>query len=204
MARTKLRDIPEGQDYVVLPEPKKSTLPNAKRRQEIMSNPETRTLMAEIINNVRVAFRKPRVTSNHELIERIDEYFEMAANRQMPATIEELSLFCGVTSTTLNEWKNGRHVPFHDGEETGLTTSSIVKKAVEMMHSVDAALAEAGKINTIAYVFRSKNYYGMTDKQEVVVTPNTEQTSMTKEQIEEFARNLPDTSSVIDTESTVD
>lgn len=203
MARVKLRDIPEGQDYVVLKEGDNRT-PQGRARRAIMSNPEARSIMAEVIENARIAAKKPRVTSNRELAERIDEYFQMAAKRQMPATIEEMSLFCGVTSVTLNDWKTGRHVPFHDGEETGLTTSNIVKKGYEIMHAADAVLAETGKIGAVPYIFRAKNYYNLTDRQEVVVTPNTEQTSMTKEQIEEFARNLPDTSSVIDTESTVD
>lgn len=181
-----------------MPENKKSNFPQARARREIMENPEARSLMAEILENARIAMKNERVKSNHELQERIDQYFRMASQRQMPATIEELSLFCGVTSSTLNDWKNGRYIPFHDGEGSGLTTPDIIKRAIEAMHAVDAALAETGKINPVAYIFRSKNYYSMTDKSEVVITPTSEQTTMSREQIEEIAKNLPDSTPISD------
>ena len=34
-------------------------------------------------------------------------------------------------------------------------------------------MATAGKLNFLAYCFRAKNYYGMQDKVEHVVTPGT-------------------------------
>lgn len=33
-------------------------------------------------------------------------------------------------------------------------------------------MARDGEINSTVYIFRAKNYYGMVDKQEMVVTPN--------------------------------
>ena len=198
-----MRDIPEGQDYVMLKEPDNRT-PQGRARQQIMSNDSARMLMAESINNARRAAKNPRVTSNRELEERIDQYFQMAADRMMPPTIEELSLFCGYTSSTLNAWKLGKIVPFHDGEEVGVTTIDIIKKAYEIMHSVDAVLTETGKLGAIPYIFRAKNYYGLTDKQEVTITPNVEQRTMSREQIEEIARNLPDAGDTFGADGTVE
>ena len=40
------------------------------------------------------------------------------------------------------------------------------------MQTFDAKLVIAGKMNFLAYCFRAKNYYGMRDQQEVVLTPN--------------------------------
>ena len=37
---------------------------------------------------------------------------------------------------------------------------------------MDAELAQEGKIQPVVYMFRAKNYYGMKDQQDVVVTPN--------------------------------
>lgn len=204
MARIRARDIPEGATEVPIPEATKSTLPHVKARREIMADPAKRTMMAEIMDNARMAMRMPKVRSNAELEQRIDEYFQMASKRRMPATIEELSLYCGYTSSTLNDWKLGRSRPFHDGEESGVTTSDIVKRAIEVLHTVDANLAETGAINTVAYIFRSKNYYGMQDKQEVTITPNIEQHTMSREQIEEIARNLPDASDTMGADGTVE
>ena len=41
-----------------------------------------------------------------------------------------------------------------------------------MLKTFDAKLVISGKLNFLAYCFRAKNYYGMVDKQEMVVTPN--------------------------------
>ena len=51
-------------------------------------------------------------------------------------------------------------------------TANILKKAKNLIASMDAELAQEGKIQPVVYMFRAKNFYGMTDKQEVVVTPN--------------------------------
>ena len=47
-----------------------------------------------------------------------------------------------------------------------------LKKAKNLIASLDAELAQEGKIQPVVYMFRAKNFYGMQDKQEVVVTPN--------------------------------
>ena len=204
MARIKAHDITDGEEQVEIRTSNRGGQPNVKARREIMKSEEKRSQLAEIITNVRLAVRKPKVKSNAEQVDRIDEYFQMAANRKMPATIEELSLFCGYTSSTINDWKLGKHTPFHDGEEVGITTSDIIKRTIEAMHAIDANLAEIGAINTIAYIFRAKNYYSMVEKQEVTITPNVEQTNMTREQIEQIARNLPDASDSINIEGSVE
>ncbi len=43
------------------------------------------------------------------------------------------------------------------------------------MQTFDAKLVVSGKLNFLAYCFRAKNYYGMVDKQEMVLTPNQPQ-----------------------------
>lgn len=50
----------------------------------------------------------------------------------------------------------------------------IVKKAKDMIANYDATFAQNGKQNSAVYIFRSKNFYGMKDVQEIqaAVTPN--------------------------------
>jgi hypothetical protein len=38
--------------------------------------------------------------------------------------------------------------------------------------SFDAEMVTEGKINPVTYIFRAKNYFGLQDKQEYVLTPN--------------------------------
>ena len=51
------------------------------------------------------------------------------------------------------------------------TRSDLIKKAKEILAGIDAKLVSQGKIPQITYIFRAKNFFGLTDKQEVVVTP---------------------------------
>lgn len=48
----------------------------------------------------------------------------------------------------------------------------MIKKAKQILAGIDAKLVSQGKIPQITYIFRAKNFFGMTDKQEVVLTPN--------------------------------
>lgn len=51
--------------------------------------------------------------------------------------------------------------------------SDIVKKAKDMIANYDATFAQNGKQNSAVYIFRSKNFYGMKDVQQIeaAVTP---------------------------------
>ena len=49
-------------------------------------------------------------------------------------------------------------------------TAHIIKKAKEFLATFDAKLVVTGKMNFLAYCFRSKNYYGMSDKSEYVIS----------------------------------
>ena len=54
------------------------------------------------------------------------------------------------------------------------------------MQTFDAKLVVSGKLNFLAYCFRAKNYYGMVDKQEMVLTPNQPQIEgFTPEQLQQ-------------------
>ena len=67
--------------------------------------------------------------------------------------------------------------------------SDVVKDAKELIGSAEGLLALDGELNSTVYIFRAKNYQGMTDKQEVVLTPN----SIPDEQVnaEDIIKNLP-------------
>ncbi len=67
--------------------------------------------------------------------------------------------------------------------------SDVVKNAKELIGSAEGLLALDGELNSTVYIFRAKNYQGMTDKQEVVLTPNT----IPEEQAnaEDIIKNLP-------------
>ena len=67
--------------------------------------------------------------------------------------------------------------------------SDIIKRAYDYIGSLEASLASAGAMNSTVYIFRAKNFQNMSDKQEVVVTPNTGMTAQAN--AEDIINNIP-------------
>lgn len=112
------------------------------------------------------AYKMPRVRSDEELVERVSEYFDLCATTGQIPTVEEMALTCGYG---VHEW-----LDIVSGRRRGFSeeTATVIKKAKSFLAAFDAKMAVTGEINFLAYCFRAKNYYGMADKQEVVLTPN--------------------------------
>lgn len=107
-----------------------------------------------------------RCTTSQELADRFDKLFDMCFHNNFIPTVEALALCSGWDRRTLWDIETGVS---HKGD--GM--SDIIKQAKEFIATMEAELARDGEINSTVYIFRAKNFYGMSDKQEVVVTPNT-------------------------------
>ncbi len=145
----------------------KYNFPNA-RMQLIEQDDEKRAFMAKCIGNNLAFFNvglNP-VKSDEELCERINYFFSECEKTQQLPTIEKMCLAIGYDRTTIFDWESGRRGGFSS------ITADIIKKAKHILAGIDAELAQEGKIQPVVYMFRSKNFYGMADKQELVVTPN--------------------------------
>ena len=142
----------------------KSNFPNAKPKIE---SEEDKQLVSKLLNEVLVEYNQPKVKSDEELAERLNNYFIRCATTGQIPTVEEMCLSTGYSYWTCYDWETGKNKGFSN------STSQIIKKAKEMLKTFDAKLVIAGKLNFLAYCFRAKNYYGMVDKQEMVLTPNT-------------------------------
>ncbi len=118
-----------------------------------------RTLLAKNLNT-------GRCTTPQELAHRFDSLFQTAANNGFVPTVEMLGLCSGYDRRTIHDIEIGNT---HKGD--GM--SDVIKQAKDLIGAAEAQLVLSGDINATAYIFRAKNFQGMTDKQEVVVTPNT-------------------------------
>ena len=124
-------------------------------------------IVSTLLTEVLVEHKQPKVQSDEELAERFNDYFyRCATNGQVP-TVEEMCMSTGYAQSTIWDWENGRRQGFSN------STAEIIKKAKDVLKTFDAKMVIAGKLNFLAYCFRAKNYYGMVDKQEMVLTPNT-------------------------------
>ena len=146
----------------------KSNFPNAK---VAIASEEDRVLVGKLLTEVLVEHKKEKVKSDEELATRINDYFKHCATTGQVPTVEEMAMCTGYSISTVWDWEVGRNKGFSSD------TSEIIKKAKDVLKTFDAKLVISGKLNFLAYCFRAKNYYGMVDKAEYVLTPNQKQES---------------------------
>lgn len=90
-----------------------------------------------------------------EAFERISDMFEDCASNNSVPTVEKLALCLGTTIEMLRHWE-------YRGDK-GQARSLMIKRAKQIIASIDAEAVLNGKLNTICYLFRAKNFYGMSD-----------------------------------------
>ena len=108
-----------------------------------------------------------RCTTAQELAKRFELLFETCLANGFIPPIEALALCSGYNRRTIHDIEVGNT---HKGD--GM--SDIIKEAKDFIATCEAQLALTGEINSTTYIFRAKNFYEMSDRQEVVVTPNVE------------------------------
>lgn len=166
----------------------KYNFPNA-RMQLIEQDDEKRAFVAKCIENNLVFFNagiQNRVTNDEELCERLNWFFSQCAETQQVPNIEKLSNALGYHRNTLLDWENGNTGGFSP------YTKDIIKQAKQILASIDAELAQEGKTQPVVYMFRAKNFYGMKDQQDVVLTPNVGMEAADKATIEAKYAELPE------------
>ena len=127
------------------------------------------TTESDISRIVRESFqyfgRKPP-KDDDECAERLQEYFQQCNDEGQLATVEDMALALGVTTSTLWDWQHERR--------QSPARAEMIKTAKQIIAAMDAKLAAEGKIPQVVYIFRAKNFYGMKDQQEMVLTPNAD------------------------------
>ena len=132
--------------------------------------------IAQAVKNAFQYFHREKVKTDEECAERIDAYFRDCYEQQMIPTVENLSLALGTVRQVVWEWENGLHC--------SKTRSDMIKKAKQILASIDAELVSSGKIPQVVYIFRAKNFYQMSDQQEITINAqNGQEQEMSAEDI---------------------
>lgn len=146
----------------------KQTVAKKKRGSKSASIAATTTAKKEEISQVIQEsfqyFNRPIVKSDEECAERLNDYFRQCNETGQIPTVEDMSLALGTVRETVWKWENGRGC--------SPTRSLMIKKAKEILAGIDAKLVSMGKIPQVTYIFRAKNFFGMKDQQDVIITPN--------------------------------
>lgn len=124
----------------------------------------TNAEIKESLSNILYWRKHEAVKTDEECAERLDEFFtRMNETGEIP-TVEKMALALGVSRQAVWQWETGLYgTP---------ERQKMIKKAKEILAALDAELVSRGKIPQVTYIFRAKNFYGMRDQAEVVITPN--------------------------------
>lgn len=104
------------------------------------------------------------VKSDDECAERLLEFFTTLMEVGELPSVEKMALCLGTTRWSLQDWEHGLGC--------SPRRQTLIKQAKEMLAAMDADLVSQNKIPQVTYIFRAKNFFGMKDQSEVVVTPN--------------------------------
>lgn len=126
---------------------------------------------------------KVDLTSAEAVTERITQYFTLMAERDQKPTMTGLAMAMGYDARRLREiyhnqpigGLNGKQAKFygHTTNPTPENVREIVIQAIDLMTTLWEDYMQNGKINPASGIFLGKNFYGMKDEVEhVVTTPN--------------------------------
>lgn len=138
---------------------------NAERlKSNVAPNDSSVEEMRAMMKSILRWYGKPLVRTDEECAERLNEFFKVITENGELPTVEKMCLALGADRQTVWNW------------ETGISgtpvRSAMIKQAKSMLAALDAEMVSKGKIPVVSYIFRSKNFYGMRDQTDVVVTPN--------------------------------
>lgn len=105
------------------------------------------------------------ISDSNQVEDRLQWYFTHCADNDMKPTVNGMCNALGIHRDTLATWRTG--------EYRSNTHQGIIQKAYRLLEELWEDYMLNGKINPVSGIFLSKNlFYGYSDKQEVVLTPN--------------------------------
>lgn len=136
--------------------------PRKNARRDITQTDEGRELNRTALMEIMTEFQQPKVMSDNQLRERFMSYFARCAESGQVPTVEECLLSTGYSVSHMQQIAKGKV----RGKYFTPEAPEIIRRAIEIIQAWDAKMVMQGKLPQIPYIFRAKNFYGMTDKPE--------------------------------------
>lgn len=109
------------------------------------------------------------ISDPQQVSDRIDWYFNHCAQNEMKPTVTGFCNALGVHKDTIRAW--------YHGEYRAGTHQDIIRRAYRVLEELWEDYMLNGKVNPVSGIFLGKNQWtGYNDKQELVLTPNTQGT----------------------------
>lgn len=109
------------------------------------------------------------ISNPKQVEDRVLWYFNHCIEDDMKPSVMGLANALGVHRDTIHAWRTGE---YREG-----THQHIIQRAYALLEEQWQHYMMNGKINPVAGIFLGKNLFSYSDKQEYVVTPNTQQLS---------------------------
>lgn len=143
------------------------------------SKPEIKSM----IGNVLYWYKREMVRTDDECADRLNEFFAHVGQTGEIPTVEKMCLALGTVRSVVWEWENGSKGPVR---------ANMIKRAKEILAAFDAELVSNNKLPVVSYIFRAKNFYALSDKTEIMLTPNTPYPEGDVKNVDEVVQALPD------------
>ena len=118
--------------------------------------------------------------SVEKLQQDITDFFTLCRDTNTMPTIVSLALYLGVDEDTITRHASNPMSPFCE----------VLKNVRTYLHNLMQSGTLAGDINPVAYIFLSKNYYGMRDDKQITVSPTNNQTINSTETMEAIQKQI--------------
>ena len=115
------------------------------------------------------------------LAEEISLFFDFCFTERLTPSVASLATWLGVHRDTLHEWETNQ----------AKGVSDLIKNAKQTILAIQETSVLNGAIPPIPFIFLAKNYHAMSDKQDITVTPGTQQ-GLTPEEVNSIVDALPD------------
>ncbi len=113
------------------------------------------------------------LTDPVQVQDRLREFFQIHVDADMKPTVAGMGMALGLNRQRLWEIKTGNYHTSKSLSELPTLSTETIKKAYEYMEILWENYMQNGKINPVSGIFLGKNNFGYQDKQEHVITPNT-------------------------------
>ena len=135
---------------------------------EAGDNTKYLSLGMELFNLPAIDLKEPE-----QVVSRLNEFFDIHARYDMKPTVSGMGMALGLDRRRLWEIKTGNFGTQKSLSELPTLTKDSIKKAYDYMEILWENYMQNGKINPVSGIFLGKNNFGYQDKQEMVLTPNT-------------------------------
>ena len=146
-----------------------------RKKSEIMNaalnTDEKRQMVGTSLEEVMVEANQPKVMSDNQLRDRLNQYLNRCYKNKQYPTVEEGLLSTGYSRQYMMDIAQGRS----RGKYFTPEAADIISKFLDICAAFDAKMVMAGAAPMIGYIFRSKQHYGYSDKTEVKLSSGSQQ-----------------------------